>query len=149
MLNLPMQSAPQGVDALFHGDTEILDTPAEWVGHSMEDIVRFRSPLVRGMHRVHVTNVDRGGRIVALTRELALGTSHAEVEVGFERKPRGHVALDDNVQPFGPSAPLRRLDIGTIKIDPQLDRVHSDTDLRAQAAVLDLYGRGQPVSKMQ
>jgi hypothetical protein len=86
---------------------------------------------------------------VDLTRELALGTSHAEVEVGFERKPRGHVALDDNVQPFGPSAPLRRLDIGTIKIDPQLDRAHSDTDLRAKAAVLDLYGRGQPVSKIQ
>jgi hypothetical protein len=59
------------------------------------------------------------------------------------------VALDDNVQPFGPSAPLRRLAISTLKIDPQLDQVHSDTDLRAKEAVLDLYGRGQPVSKIQ
>ncbi len=133
----------------IHGDTEILDTPEDWVGRSMEDIVQFRSTLVRGMHRVHVTNVENGGRIVDLTRELALGTSHAEVEAGFERKPRGRVALDDNVQPFGPSAPLRRLGISALKIDAQLDRAHSDTDLRAKAAVLDLYGRGQPVSKIQ
>src|SRR2546422_6828812 len=115
----------------------------------MEDIVRFRSTLVRGMHRVHVMDVDRGGRIVDLTRELALGTFPADVEVGFERKPRGRVVLDDNVQPFGPSAPLRRLDIGTLQIDRNLDRASSDTDLRAKEAVLDVYGRGLPVSKIQ
>jgi len=132
-----------------HGDTQILDAPEEWVGRSMEDIVRFRSTLVRGMHRVHVTNVNRGGRIVDLTRELALGTLPADVEVGFDRKPRGRVVLDDNVQPFGPSAPLRRLDIGTMHIDRNLDRATSDTDLRAREAVLDMYGRGLPVSKIQ
>src|SRR6266567_7713846 len=133
----------------IHGDTQILDAPEEWVGHSMEDIVRFRSTLVRGMHRVHVRDLDRGGRIVDLTRELALGTVPADVEVGFDRKPRGRVVLDDNVQPFGPSAPLRRLDIGTLHIDQHLDRATSDTDLRAKEAVLDLFGRGLPVSKIQ
>src|SRR5712691_4462105 len=132
-----------------HGDTRILAAPEEWVGNSMEDIVRFRSTLVRGMHRVHVLDVDRGGRIVDLTRELALGTNPADVEVGFERKPRGRVVLDDNVQPFGPSAPLRRLDIGTLHIDQNLDRATSDTDLCAKDAVLDMYGRGLPVSKIQ
>src|SRR5213080_5204251 len=132
-----------------HGDTRILDAPEEWVGHSMEDIVRFRSTLVRGMHRVHVRDVDRAGRIVDLTRELALGTSPADVEVGFERKPRGRVVLDDNVQPFGPSAPLSRFDLGTLKVDRNLDRAFSDTDLRAKEAVIDLFERRTPVSKIQ
>jgi len=86
---------------------------------------------------------------VDLTRELALGTSPADVEVGCERKPRGRVVLDDNVQPFGPSAPLRRLDLGTLHTDQNLDRATSDTDLRAKEAVLDMYGRGLPVSKIQ
>ncbi|TLZ94837.1 MAG: hypothetical protein E6J95_03300, partial [Methanobacteriota archaeon] len=106
----------------IHGDTQILDSPESWVGHPMEDIVRFRSTLVRGMHRVHVQDVDRGGRIVDQTRELALGTLPADVEVGFTRKPHGRVVLDDNVQPFGPSAPLERLDIGNLRVDPNLDR---------------------------
>ena len=132
-----------------HGDTQILDAPEDWIGHSMEDIVHFRSQLVRGMHRVHVQDVECGGRIAEQTRELALGTSPADVEVGFSRKPHGRVVLDDNVQPFGPSAPLRRLDVGTLKVDPNLDRAFSDTDLRAKEAVVDLYGRGTPVSKIQ
>ncbi len=132
-----------------HGDTQILDAPEAWIGHSMEDIVHFRSQLVRGMHRVHVQDVEGGGRIAEQTRALALGTSPADVEVGFSRKPHGRVVLDDNVQPFGPSAPLRRLDVGTLKVDPNLDRAFSDTDLRAKEAVVDLYGRGIPVSKIQ
>jgi len=132
-----------------HGDTGILDTPEEWIGHTLEDIVNFRSQLVRGMHRVHVMDVERGGRLVDRTRELALATTPADVEAGFERKPRGRVVLDDNVQPFGPSAPLRRLEVGTLKVDRDLDRAYSDTDLLAREAVLDLFGRGLPVSKIQ
>ena len=133
----------------IHGDTQILDSPESWVGHPMEDIVRFRSTLVRGMHRVHVQDVDRGGRIVDQTRELALGTLPADVEVGFTCKPHGRVVLDDNVQPFGPSAPVHRLDIGNLRVDPNLDRASSDTDLRAKEAVLGLFDRGLPVSKIQ
>ncbi len=132
-----------------HGDTQILDAPEAWVGRSMEEIVSFRSQLVRGMHRVHVADVDRGGRIVEDTRELALASAPADVEAGFARKPRGRVVLDDNVQPFGPSAPLRRLEVGNLKADPHLDRASSDTDLRAKDAVLGLYGRGLAVSRIQ
>lgn len=132
-----------------HGDTEILDSPENWIGKTMEDIVAFRSQLVRGMHRVHVLDVEVGGRIVDLTRELALSTASTEVEVGFTKKPQGRLVLDDNVQPFGPSAPLRALDLGTLKVERHLDRAYSDTDLLARDAVLDLYRDGLPVSKIQ
>lgn len=132
-----------------HGDTEVLDTPEAWIGKSMEDIVSFRSQLVRGMHRVHVTDVETGGRVVDLTRELALSVASTEMEVSFERKPRGRVVLDDDVQPFGPSAPLRNVDLGTMKVDTRLDRAYSDGDLLARDAVLDLYRTQVPVSKIQ
>ncbi len=132
-----------------HGDTEILDTPEAWLGRTMEDIVSFRSQLVRGMHRVHVLDVEAGDRIVERTRELALSTASAEVEVGFERKPRGRLILDEDAQPFGPSAPLRALDVGTLKLDHRLERASSDTDLRAQEAVLGLYATGVAISKIQ
>ncbi len=132
-----------------HGDTEILDTPESWIGKSMEDIVSFRSQLVRGMHRVHVLGVETGGRVVDLTRELALSVSSAETEVTFARKPHGRMVLDDEVQPFGPSAPLRDVDVGTIKVDARLDRAYSDGDLLARDAVVDLYRAAVPVSKLQ
>jgi len=44
---------------------------------------------------------------------------------------------------------LRRLEVGTLRVDPNLDRAFSDTDLRAKEAVVDLYGCGTPVSKIQ
>ena len=132
-----------------HGDTAILDRPEAWVGRSLDEIVGFREQLVRGMHRTHVLDVDGGGRVVDLTRELALSTAATDVEAGFARKPRGRLVLDEDVQPFGPSAPIERFDLGTYRVDPKLDRAHADTDLRAKPAVLDLYRNQVPVSKIQ
>ena len=132
-----------------HGDTEVLDTPEEWIGRSLEEIVGFRSQLVRGMHRTHVLDVDSGGKVVDLTRELALSSTSTDVEAEFARKPRGRLVLDEDVQPFGPSALIDRFELGSYRVDPKLDRATSDTDLRAKPAVLDLYRGGVPVSKIQ
>src|SRR2546426_121336 len=132
-----------------HGDTEVLDTPETWIGRTLDEIVGFRSQLVRGMHRTHVLDVDGGGKIVDLTRELALSTAATEVEARFARKPRGRLVLDEDVQPFGPSAPIERFDIGGYRVDPRLDRAYSDTDLRAKPAVVGLYRDGIAVSKIQ
>src|SRR3990172_575165 len=82
-----------------HGDTGILDTPEEWIGHTLEDIVNFRSQLVRGMHRVHVMDVERGGRPAHRTGALALTMTPADVEAGFERKAQGRIVLHDRRQP--------------------------------------------------
>ena len=132
-----------------HGDTEILDTPEHWMGRTIDEIVGFRSQLVRGMHRVDVLNVENGGRIVDLTRELALATTATDVEAEFARKPRGRLALDDNVQPFGPSAPLTGFEMAGYRVDARFDRAHADTDLTARNAVLSLYRDGLAVSRIQ
>ena len=133
----------------IHGDTEVLDTPEAWLGRTLEEIVGFRSQLVRGMRTVHVLDVEGGGRIVDLTRELALSTSATDVEAEFSRRPRGRLVLDEDVQPFGPSAPIERFDIGNYRVDARLDRATSDTDLKAVPAVLGLFGEGVAVSKIQ
>ena len=133
----------------LHGDTALLDAPERWVGRPLEEIVAFRSTLVRGMHRVSVSDAESGDRLVELTREIALATQSAEVEARFRKPPRGTVALDDDVQPFGPSAPLEGLKLATYRVDPKLDRAHSDTDLKAGPAILSLYRDGVAVSKIQ
>src|SRR5438046_9804734 len=101
------------------------------------------------MHRTHVLDVDGGGKIVDLTRELALSTAATDVEAKFARKPRGRLVLDEDVQPFGPSAPIQQFDLGGYKVDPKLDRAFSDTDLLAKPAVFGLYQDGIAVSKIQ
>ena len=131
------------------GDTMIYDTPELWAGKTIENIVDFRMKLVRGMKAVDVDNVENGGRVVDSTRELAMGSVSEDVEANFTKKPKGRLTFNSEVQPFGPSAPLRTLDTGNIKIDQRIDRAYSDTDLKAVEAVKDLYKNNILVSRIQ
>lgn len=131
------------------GDTSVMDTPEMWMGKTIDDIVDFRFSLVRGKHRINVTNFQSCGRMVEHTRELALSVNPIDVEAAFQKKPSGRIVLDDEVQPFGPSARLRNLSIGNPKFDQRVERAFYDTDLRAVEAVGDLYARGVLVSRIQ
>jgi hypothetical protein len=130
-------------------DTTLYDMPEYWFGRSIDEIVNFRSMLIRGKHRVHVHKFDEAGRIIDQTRELALAVNPVDVELMLKKKPRGSIFLDDEVQPFGPSAPIRDLNVGNAKWDHQVEKAYYDTDLKAAPAVLELYDKGIMVTKIQ
>jgi hypothetical protein len=132
-----------------HGDTSLMDTPEEWVGLPIDDIIDFRSNLVRGMHRVDVGDVDNPDKLVTRTRDLALARNPPDVVAQFQRKPAGRMTVDDDVQPFGPSAPLNRFDVSNFRFDDRLEKVFYDTDLKAKDAVVSLYDSGTLISKIQ
>jgi hypothetical protein len=127
----------------------LLDTPERWAGLSIDNIIDFRSTLVRGMHRVKVEDVDNQSKLVVRTRDLALARNPPDVSAEFHRKPAGRLAVDDDVQPFGPSAPLRKFDVGNYRFDNRLEKAFYDTDLKAKDAVVDLYRQGTLVSQIQ
>ena len=130
-------------------DTSIYDLPEFWLGKTIDEIVGFRSMLVRGKHRVHVRKFEEAGKIIEKTRELALAVKPVDVELMLKNKPRGFIFLDDEVQPFGPSAPIRDLLVGNARWDHQIEKAYSDTDLKATNAVLELYSKGVLVTKIQ
>ncbi len=130
-------------------DTSLYDLPEFWFGKSIDEIVGFRSMLIRGKHYVHVRKFDKAGRIIEKTRELALAVNPVDVELLLKKKPRGFIVLDDEVQPFGPSAPIRDLRVGNTRWDHQIEKAYNDTDLKAAEAVLELYSRGVLVTKIQ
>lgn len=132
----------------FRGDTEILGTPEYWKGKTIEEIVDFRYQLVRGKFRTDVHDVNKG-KIVELTRELALSKGSTEVEAEFTKKPAGRLVLDDEVQPFGPSAPLKDIRLTSMTTDWKIEKAYSDTDLKAGQAVWILYEKGIFVSRIQ
>lgn len=131
------------------GDTMIMDTPEQWMGKSIEEIVDFRFRLVRGKHLVDVKNFQNAGRIVDYTRELALAINSVDVEANFSKKPTGRIVLDDNIQPFGPSAKLEKLRISTPKYDHRVEKAYYDTDLKAAEAVKGLYKGEVLISRIQ
>jgi hypothetical protein len=132
-----------------HEDTSIYDLPEKWFGKPIDEIVGFRSMLIRGKHRVHVQKFNEAGKIMEQTRDLALAENSVDTELNLTKKPRGSIFLDDSVQPFGPSAPIRDLHVGNARYDHHVEKAYYDTDLRATEAVLDLYDRGVMVTKIQ
>ncbi|HVP93190.1 MAG TPA: Nre family DNA repair protein [Acidobacteriota bacterium] len=130
-------------------DTSLYDMPESWFGKTIDDIVSFRSMLIRGKHRVHVRKFEEAGKIIEKTRELALAVNPVDMEMMLKKKPRGFILLDDEVQPFGPSAPIRDLRLSNTRWDQQIEKAYSDTDLKAADAVLELYDKGVLVTKIQ
>jgi hypothetical protein len=133
----------------YMGDTSLIDTPELWLNKTIDDIVEFRSQLVRGKYTIDVYDVENPKKSVVFTRELALAKNPVFTEAQFLKKPRGRIALFDEVQPHGPSAPLKTVEISNPKYEHHIEKAFYDTDLRAQAAVMDLYKEGVPVSKIQ
>jgi len=132
-----------------HGATELLDTPEEWVGRSVEEVVGFRTQLIRGTFRLRVTDAERPNRWLEQLQLLGLAEGSVESEATFRRPPRGHLALSDSSPPFGPSAPIEQVRLDVRRLDPHLDRLSSDVHANARIAVEELYGRGVRVSRIQ
>jgi len=130
-------------------DTSLYDLPEFWFGKAIDEIVGFRSMLIRGKHRVHVRKFEEAGKIIEKTRELALAVYPVDVELLLKRKPRGSIVLDAEVQPFGPSAPIRDLKVDNPHWDHHIEDAYGDTDLKAAEAVKELHRKGVFVTKIQ
>ncbi len=131
-------------------DTAILDLPEEWLPARKEtaDIVDFRMQLIRGKQTINIKNGVDGSRIVSQLQEIALAKNPLEVDAEFKKPPRGSF-FHEELQPFGPSAPLKEVILGNSKFNPQLEKAHYDTDLKAKDAVIQLYEKGVVFSSIQ
>ena len=49
------------------------------------------------------------------TRDLALSDNSVDMELNLTKKPHGSIFMDDDVQPFGPSAPIRDMRVGNAR----------------------------------
>ncbi|MDR0492715.1 MAG: Nre family DNA repair protein [Nitrososphaerota archaeon] len=133
----------------IHEDTGIYDLPEQWFGKSIDEIVGFRSMLIRGKHLINVNKINQTNKILDQTRELALADNSVDTELNLTKKPQGSITLSDDVQPFGPSAPIRNLRVGNARYNDKIEKAYYDTDLRATNAVVELYNKGVMVSKIQ
>jgi len=131
------------------GDTSIIDSPELWLDKSLDDIVDFRSQLVRGKYSVDVFDVENSNKVVSSTRELALSKNSVFADAEFLKKPKGRIAFYDEVQPHGPSAPIKTLDISNPKFEQHIEKAYYDTDLKSKGAILNIYKNNVPISKIQ
>ncbi|MCW4049596.1 MAG: hypothetical protein NWE89_07640 [Candidatus Bathyarchaeota archaeon] len=132
----------------YHGNTEILDAPEQWFGKSIDEIIGYRSQLIRGMTPVNVRKPWKAGRLLDKTRELSLAEHYVETELKLLRRPTKRLYMNDDVQPIGPTAPMENLNIGYIRWNTHMEKAHYDTDLKAAPATVKLFDEGIPISNI-
>ncbi len=131
------------------GDTSILDTPEEWLGRPIDQIVDYRYSLVRGNARASVEDAKRPGRLLSMLQELAMASRPVDTELKLTKPPRKILTLSEDTQPYGPSAPLDRFKISNPSVDRRIETAHYDRDLKAADAVKELYAKGVLVTRIQ
>src|SRR5437867_3951095 len=80
----------------LHGDTEILDTPEKWIGRSLDEVVGFRSQLVRA--KPAVLDLYREGVPVSkIQRAFSVGAFGLEKDRRFVPTRWSITAVDDTI----------------------------------------------------
>ncbi len=133
----------------YYENTEVLDAPERWVGKQIEDIIDYRYSLIRGKVRTSIEEPQVGGRFLDSLQEMSMASQPVDSEVVFSKRPDSRLTLSSDVQPFGPSAPLKSFKASSMRMDRRIERAYYDRDLRAVDAVVDLYSRGVSVSRIQ
>ncbi|VVB98279.1 Uncharacterised protein [uncultured archaeon] len=131
-----------------HGDTEIMDSPEQWIpgSKSQEDIIAYRMNLVRGKHAVGITEIN--DKFVEKIRDITLASKSVESEAEFKYVPKGQSFSEEHM-PHGPSADMQSLEVGNCSWSQPLEKAYYDTDLKAAEAIVGLYEQGLPFSRIQ
>jgi len=149
----------------FHGDTSYYDSPKLWSKASLKigQIANLRYGLVNSRTKwnikdVHNTSISKFNtlnispktrKFVDICQEVGMAKSAAELEIKLNKKPALHFKSDREIIPFGPRAEIKKARItANTKVDTRVDKVVSDTDLKAAPAVLQLYKRGFEETKL-
>lgn len=140
ILSPPMQQ--EGAD--------ILDFPEKWHEQraSIDQILNWRGELVYSRFRSDIKQPK--GKLVEVTRELAVSKSPADVEIELKKNPEFRFSFDPHLTPIGNPAPIIKAELtGNVSVEHRVDYLVSDYDIKANGAILDLYSHGLPVSRIQ
>ncbi|MFH1396826.1 MAG: hypothetical protein ABIG93_05485 [archaeon] len=140
----------------FHGDTSYYDSPKLWskANFKIGQIASLRYGLVNSRTKwnikdVHNTCINRNiispklTKFVDICQEVGMAKTAAELEIQLNKKPSLNFRHDREIIPFGPRAEIKKARItANTKVDTRIDKVVSDTDLKAAPAIIQLYKKG-------
>jgi hypothetical protein len=131
------------VPPLRSDEAMYMERPDHWLTKTIDEILSLRFSLVRTKKYIPVTAASDPTRELAETQTLALSEAPLVSEATLLRRPQFTTVFSDVTLPIGPSAPLRSFRLeDNPKVPKVIDRVTSDTDLRAVTGVKDLFDGG-------
>ena len=113
----PLVGIDEGIDA------QLYDDPKRWYGMPLEEIVKFRSSLVRGKKLEHV----KKSRQLYDLQDSVLSRKAVDMEVRFKKIPTMGIYFHNTFQPMGPTAEYENLRLASNpSIPKKVDSVVSE-----------------------
>src|SRR3989344_4376244 len=129
----------------FSGDTSYYDSPKLWSkgNFAIGNIASMRYGLVNSRSQANVKELAKGGKFLDIIQEVGMAKNSVELEVNLKKVPQLQFQPEKEIIPFGPQAAMRNARItANPAVDSRVERVVSDTDLKAAPAILSLYQKG-------
>jgi hypothetical protein len=118
------------------------DAPKFWSAHnySIQQVIELRSELINSSKKSSIRSREK---MLEIAQEIGMASKPVDVEISLEDKPKFRLNTDSYMAPHGPNAKLKNAEItANPKIDSKVDKVVSDTDLKANDALIYLYEHG-------
>ena len=124
-------------------EAPLMERPDLWLNRTIDEILALRFSLVRTKKMIPVDSAADPGRELAETQTLALSESAIASEATLLKRPSFNTVFSNTTLPIGPSAPLESFRLeDNPKVPKVVDKVTSDTDLKAVGGVMDLFDDG-------
>lgn len=131
LLNLPQQSP----ESWLH------DAQRFWASENYQipQIIDLRSALVNSRFKAEVKSQNK---LIETSQEIGMASKPVDVEVNLYKKPSFQMNFDSYSAPMGPVGRLKKAELAeNPKIPGKVEKVHSDTDLKAGDAMVYLYSK--------
>src|SRR3989344_1815458 len=139
-VNVGILSPPEETE-----DAWLYDAQTYWPGtdFTIRDIIALRSALINSRFQTKVDSVRGSEKFTGIAREIGIGKEPVDVEIELEKKPILKTDYDSIRLPMGPAISLRKARIvENVKVDNRVDKIISDTDLKAVDGMQMLYEKG-------
>lgn len=119
------------------------DNPKNYIeeNKSIQEILQNRQSFVNSMTRLEVKELEN--KFAEQTQDIAKSSKAVDADVELERPLLKRMEFHEKALPHGPSAQLKNLEItSNPKIKNVVEQKTSDTDLKANAALLEMQEKG-------
>lgn len=121
-----------------------VDDPLKWSreGYDMNRIVNLRTALVNSKFSSSVSSVRSSvnDKLREISKEVSLSPRKVDTEIHLKKRPSPSLSFNAEATPHGPSAPVLRAELSeNVRVPTKVDKVISDDDFKAGAALNELY----------
>ncbi len=120
-------------------DAWLYDAPKHWSqeNFTIPKIIDFRSSLINSRTNI---NIKARNKFLDLNQEIAMASSPVDTEITLKQKPSFRLNINEYTAPTGPKGILKKASLTeNPKISSKVEKVFSDTDLKANDALIYLY----------